>query len=57
MGISCLVSTGKHEVLDRFPFEIANLCLDVLLEIKERENQGDDFRCVLVQFSSRVCWS
>jgi len=42
MGISCLVSTGKHEVLDRFAFEIANIWLDVLGEIKEQENQRED---------------
>jgi hypothetical protein len=46
MGVSCLVSTGKHEVLDRFAFEIANIWLDVLGEIKEQENQRDDERCV-----------
>jgi len=42
MGISCLVSTGRHEVLDRFAFEIANIWLDVLGEIKEQENQKED---------------
>lgn len=42
MGISCLVSTGKHEVLDRFAFEIANIWLDVLGEIKEQESQEDN---------------
>jgi len=47
MGVSCLVSTGKSEVLDRFAFEIANIWLDVLGEIKEQENQKDDERCVL----------
>jgi len=46
MGVSCLVSTGKHEVLDRFAFEIANIWLDVLGEIKEQENQSEDERCV-----------
>jgi len=46
MGVSCLVSTGKHEVLDRFAFEIANIWLDVLGEIKEQENQREDERCV-----------
>ena len=45
MGISRLVSTGKHEVLDRFAFEIANIWLDVLGEIKEQENQRDNERC------------
>jgi len=47
MGVSCLVSTGKSEVLNRFAFEIANIWLDVLGEIKEQENQEDDERCVL----------
>ena len=46
MGVSCLVSTGKHEVLDRFAFEIANIWLDVLGEIKEQENLREDERCV-----------
>jgi hypothetical protein len=48
MGIACLVSTGKHEVLDRFAFEIANIWLDVLGEIKEQESQKGEDRCVLV---------
>jgi len=47
MGVACLVSTGKHEVLDRFAFEIANIWLDVLGEIKEQEGQKEDDRCVL----------
>lgn len=47
MGVSCLVSTGKHEVLDRFAFEIANIWLDVLGEIKEQESQREDDRCAL----------
>ena len=47
MGVSCLVSTGKHEVLDRFAFEIANIWLDVLGEIKEQEEREEDERCVL----------
>ena len=45
MGVSCLVSTGKHEVLDRFAFEIANIWLDVLGEIKEQEEREEDERC------------
>src|ERR1700753_3243970 len=49
MGVSCLVSTGKHEVLDRFAFEIANIWLDVLGEIKEQENREDDERCVFTR--------
>jgi hypothetical protein len=56
MGVSCLVSTGKHEVLDRFAFEIANIWLDVLCEIKEQEiqevqGQKEDDRCTLVPIS------
>lgn len=51
MGISCLVSTGKREVLDRFAFEIANIWLDVLCEIKEQEEQKEDDRYVLVSVS------
>jgi hypothetical protein len=50
MGVSCLVSTGKHEVLDRFAFEIANTWLDVLGEIQEQENQKEDERCVSPRF-------
>ena len=46
MGVSCLVSTGKREVLDKFAFEIANIWLDVLGEIQEQENQKEDERCV-----------
>ena len=46
MGVSCLISTGKHEVLDRFAFEIANMWLDVLGEIKEQEEQKEDDGCV-----------
>ena len=45
MGVSCLVSTGKREVLDKFAFEIANIWLDVLGEIQEQENQKEDERC------------
>ena len=35
MGIASLVSTGRHEVLDRLPTEICNLWLDVFGEIRE----------------------
>ena len=56
MGISCLVSTGKHEVLDRFAFEIANIWLDVLGEIKEQENQKEDDRYVFqISHAPSVC--
>ncbi|KAI6047441.1 ARM repeat-containing protein [Pisolithus marmoratus] len=45
MGIAALVSTGRHEVLDRLPNEIFNLWTDVLYEIRESlraEDGGDD---------------
>ena len=54
MGISCLVSTGKREVLDRFASEIANIWLDVLGEIKEQENRKEDERCVSLLSSPSV---
>ena len=44
MGISRLVSTGKPEVLDRFAFEVTNIWLDVLCEIKEQDIQREDTR-------------
>ena len=47
MGVSCLVSTGKQEVLHGLAFEIANIWLDVLGEIKEQAEREDDERCVL----------
>jgi len=56
MGVSCLVSTGKHEVLDRFAFEIANIWLDVLGEIKEQEEREEDERCVLPYFLPSSSW-
>lgn len=37
MGIAALVSTGRHEVLDRLPTEICNLWLDVFGEVREAE--------------------
>ena len=37
MGMASLVSTGRHEVLDRLPTEICNLWLDVLCEIREAQ--------------------
>ena len=46
MGLSCLISTGKHEVLDRFSSEIARIWLLVLEEINKevkeinREEKG-----------------
>ena len=35
MGIACLVTTGRPEVLDRLKGEIFNLWLDVFGEMKE----------------------
>lgn len=35
MGMANLVSTGRHEVLERLRSEICNLWLDVLCEIRE----------------------
>ena len=35
MGMASLVSTARHEVLDRLHTEICNLWLDVLCEIRE----------------------
>ena len=46
MGIASLVSTGRHEVLDRLPTEICNLWLDVLCEIREAQRSaqsGDEY--------------
>ncbi|KAH7916807.1 ARM repeat-containing protein [Hygrophoropsis aurantiaca] len=42
LGMASLVSTGRPEVLDRIPNEIANLWLDVLYEIKESLNTPGD---------------
>lgn len=42
MGIACLVSTGKHEVLERLPTEICNLWLDVFGEIREATTADDE---------------
>ena len=42
MGMASLVSTGKHEVLDRLPTEICNLWLDVLCEIREATAASSD---------------
>lgn len=42
MGIASLVSTGRHEVLDRLPTEICNLWLDVFGEIREAAAAADE---------------
>lgn len=41
MGMASLVSTGRHEVLDRLPTEICNLWLDVLCEIREAHQSAE----------------
>lgn len=40
LGIASLVSTGRHEVLDRVSTEVTNLWLDVLGEIKEAQERA-----------------
>lgn len=42
MGIASLVSTGRHEVLERLPTEICNLWLDVFGEIRETATASDE---------------
>lgn len=37
MGMASLVSTGRHEVLERLHSEVCNLWLDVLCEIREAQ--------------------
>lgn len=51
MGISCLVSTGRPEVLDMLPFEVASMWMDVLSEIRDQETQSEDDRCELILIS------
>ncbi|TFK55905.1 ARM repeat-containing protein [Heliocybe sulcata] len=43
MGIANLVATGRPEVLERLPNEIFNLWLDVFGEIKEAEEQANEY--------------
>lgn len=40
MGIANLVSTGRHEVLERLHSEIFNLWVDVFGEIREAQTDG-----------------
>ncbi|KAK0490845.1 armadillo-type protein [Armillaria novae-zelandiae] len=40
MGMAALVSTGKHEVLERLPTEIFNLWSEVFLDLKESKEQA-----------------
>lgn len=56
MGVSRLVSTGKHEVLDRFASEIANIWMDVLGEIKEQESLKEDERCASLISGPSLCF-
>ncbi|KIP12739.1 hypothetical protein PHLGIDRAFT_97377 [Phlebiopsis gigantea 11061_1 CR5-6] len=56
MGMANLVSTGRHEVLDRLPTEICNMWLDVLGEIREGQSSesGDDAHPTLHLYWDRV---
>ncbi|KAK0206374.1 armadillo-type protein [Desarmillaria ectypa] len=40
MGIAALVSTGKHEVLERLPTEIFNMWSEVFLDLKESKDRA-----------------
>ncbi|KAF9226602.1 ARM repeat-containing protein [Gyrodon lividus] len=42
LGIASLVSTGRHEVLERVPHEIFNLWTDVLYEVRESRKHTED---------------
>jgi hypothetical protein len=42
MGIACLVTTGRRDVLDRLNGEIFNLWLDVFGEIKEALAEAEE---------------
>ena len=42
MGLASLVATGRPEVLNRLPDEIANVWLDVFGEVKEQERLADE---------------
>ncbi|KIL00584.1 hypothetical protein PAXRUDRAFT_821482 [Paxillus rubicundulus Ve08.2h10] len=42
LGIASLVSTGRHEVLERVPNEIFNLWTDVLYEVRESRKHVED---------------
>ncbi|KIJ20291.1 hypothetical protein PAXINDRAFT_166384 [Paxillus involutus ATCC 200175] len=42
LGIASLVSTGRHEVLERVPNEIFNLWTDVLYEVRESRKHTED---------------
>ena len=42
MGIANLVSTGRHDVLDRLHSEICNMWLDVFSELREVVSDEDE---------------
>lgn len=60
MGIAALVSTGRHEILERLASEIFNLWIDVFYEIKEaklaNERDGEDEDSVPSPTSLRRHW-
>lgn len=53
MGMACLVSTGRPEVLDRLSSEVCNMWLDVFCELREAV-VGDDAEYVVLAIST-VC--
>jgi len=42
MGLANLVATGRPEVLNRLPNEIANVWLDVFGEVKEQQRLAEE---------------
>lgn len=57
MGMASLVSTGRHEVLDRLPTEICNLWLDVLCEIREAHQSAESGNEYGSRFFSHALWN
>ena len=51
MGMANLVSSGRHEVLDRLHTEICNMWLDVLGEIREAQSAESGDECVCEAFA------
>jgi hypothetical protein len=43
MGIAALVSTGRHEVMDRLSTEILNMWMDIHGELKESQVAMDEW--------------
>lgn len=43
MGIAALVSTGRHEVMDRLSTEILNMWTDIHGELKESKTAMDEW--------------